>query len=45
MFEEYFLRIGVLKTNPNVKNLIDRLLEIERIIKNVLELVNEWAEF
>jgi dynein heavy chain len=45
MFEEYSLRIGVLRTNPNVKNLIDRLLEIERIIKNVLELLHEWAIF
>ena len=45
MFDEYSLRIGVLRTNPNVKNLIDRLLEIERVIKNVSELLHEWARF
>ena len=45
MFEEYFLRISVLKSNPNIKNFYEKLLDIERIIKNVTELINEWTEF
>jgi len=36
-FEDYFLRIGVLKTNPNIKNFVDKLVEIERIIKMVVD--------
>jgi hypothetical protein len=46
MFEEYSLRIGVLKTNPNVKSLGENIIiEIERLIKGVLDLLNEWAKF
>jgi len=45
LFEEFFLRISVLKTNPNIKNFFEKLLEIEKIIKAVVELVNEWADF
>jgi len=45
MFEELFLRISVLKNHPNITNDINRLLEIEKIIKHVIELINEWAEF
>lgn len=45
MFEEFYLRASVLKTNPNIKNFFDKLLEVERIIKNVVELINEWADF
>ena len=45
MFEELFLRISVLKNHPNIANELQRLLEIERIIKHVIELINEWAEF
>lgn len=45
MFEEFYLRVSVLKTNPNIRNFVDKLLEVERIIKNVVELVNEWADF
>lgn len=45
MFEDFFLRVSVLKTNPNIKNFFDKLLEVERIIKSVVELVSEWADF
>ena len=45
MFEEFFLRVSVLKTNPHIKNFYEKLLEIEKIIKNVVELINEWAVF
>ena len=45
MFEEFFLRVSVLKTNPHIRNFYEKLLEIEKIIKNVVELINEWAVF
>jgi dynein heavy chain len=45
MFEEFYLRVSVLKTNPNIRNFFEKLLEVERIIKNVVELINEWADF
>lgn len=44
-FEDYFLRIGVLKTNPNIKNFVDKLVELEKIIKMVVDQINEWADF
>lgn len=34
-----------MKTNPHIKNFFDKLLEIEKIIKLVVELINEWAVF
>lgn len=45
MFEEFYLRASVLKSNPHIKNFFEKLLEIEKIIKSVVELVNEWAIF
>ena len=39
------MRISVLKNHPNITNEMNRLSEIERIIKHVIELINEWAEF
>ena len=45
LFEELFLRISVLKNHPNIANEINKLLDTERIIKQVIELINEWAEF
>lgn len=45
MFEEFFLRASVLKTNPNIRNFFEKLLDVEKIIKNVVELINEWALF
>ena len=34
-----------MKTNPHNRNFFDKLLEIEKIIKLVVELINEWAVF
>ena len=45
MFEELYLRISVLKNHPNILNEITKLTDTERIIKHVIELINEWAEF
>lgn len=45
MFEEYSLRISVLKSNPNIGSFREKLVEIERVIKSVTELINEWTEF
>ena len=44
-FEEFHLRTNVLKTNPHIKNFGDKLLEIERTVKNVGELLEEWSIF
>jgi hypothetical protein len=44
-FEEYLLRASVLKTNPHITTFLIKLLDIEKIIKNVVELINEWALF
>lgn len=41
-FEEYSMRVSVLKTNPYIKNFYDKMLEIERIVKHVVEILNEW---
>jgi hypothetical protein len=41
-FEEFYLRASVTKSNPHIKNFIDRLNELEKIIVVVLQLVNEW---
>lgn len=45
MFEEFFLRASVLRTNPHIKNFFDTVSDIEKIIKSVVELINEWATF
>jgi len=45
MFEEFFLRASVLKTNPHIKNFFEKLQEIEKIIKVVVEIINEWTTF
>jgi hypothetical protein len=37
--------VGVLKTNPHIRNFFDKLLEIEKINKSVLELIQEWIVF
>lgn len=44
-FEEFYLRVNVLKTNPHMKNFFDRLLEIEKVIKGVLEIMVDWQTF
>ena len=44
-FDEFFLRVNVLKTNPHMKNFYEKLLELERTIKGVQEALAEWAVF
>ena len=44
-FEEYAMRVSVLKTNPFIKNFYDKMVEIERIVKHVVDILNEWLIF
>ena len=44
-FEEFFLRVNVLKTNPHMKNFVEKLHEIEKTVKSVMELLDEWTIF
>jgi len=44
-FEEFLIRINVLKTNPHIKNFFDRLVEIEKTVKSVIELLGDWTIF
>ena len=45
IFEEFNLRINVLRTNPHIKNFFDRLIEIEKTVKAVLEIMVDWIIF
>ena len=42
-FEEFVLRSSVLKSNPYVKNFFDRLQDLERTVKSVVEILAEWV--
>ena len=44
-FEEYSVRINVLKTNPNSRNLQERSGPLETIIKQTNDLLGEWIVF
>lgn len=44
-FEEYGVRINVLKTNPNSRNLMERSGPLETIIKATNDLLGEWILF
>jgi hypothetical protein len=44
-FEEFYLRVGVLKTNPHIRNFIEKVQELERVIKTVVDLLGEWFIF
>lgn len=44
-FEEFHLRVSVLKTNPHMKNFYDKLVEIEKTIKLVIDIIGDWAIF
>lgn len=44
-FEELSLRVSVLRTNPKVVHVKDRLGEIDKTIKSAIELIKEWDEF
>lgn len=39
LFEEFFMRIGVLKTNPHIKNFYEKLYELEKIVKSVSDIL------
>lgn len=39
IFEEFGLRLAALKTNPHIRNFLEKLLELERTIKSVVELL------
>lgn len=45
LFEELYLRAGVLKTNPHIRNFLEKLLELEKTLKSVVDLIGEWADF
>lgn len=44
-FNEFLLRVQVLKMNPYMRNFFDRLLEIEKTGKSVIEIVLEFQTF
>ena len=43
LFEEFHLRVNVLRTNPHMKNFFEKLLEIEKTVKSVIELLVDFA--
>ena len=43
LFEEFHLRTNVLRTNPHMKNFYEKLHEIEKIIKNVIEILVDFS--
>ena len=45
LYEELYLRIMVLKTNPNIKNFVEKVMEIEKIIRTAVDLIYEWDMF
>ena len=45
LLEEYQMKMSVLRTSPYVKNFFERLIELSKTIKLVLEIVNEWITF
>ena len=44
-FDEFQMRASILKTNPFVKNFYEKMNELEKIVKIVLEILNEWQVF
>jgi len=44
-FDELSLRISVLKTNPKVSYVREKISDIDKTIKSVVELIREWADF
>jgi len=43
LFEEFSLRVNVLRTNPHMKNFFEKLMEIERTVKSVIEILVDFA--
>lgn len=44
-FSEFGLRLAALKTNPHIRNFLEKALDLERTIKSVGELLLEWSAF
>jgi hypothetical protein len=44
-FDEFGLKISVLKTNPHIKNFYDRLIDLEKIVRAVVEILYEFGIF
>lgn len=42
-FEEFSLRVNVLRTNPHMKNFYEKLLEIEKTVRSVSEILVDFA--
>ena len=36
------MRASILKTNPFIKNFFEKIQEIEKTVKSVVEILNEW---
>ena len=43
LFEEFYLRVNVLRTNPHMKNFFEKLYEIEKTVKSVLEILVDFT--
>lgn len=43
LFEEFHLRVNVLRTNPHMKNFFEKLYEIEKTVKSVIEILVDFA--
>ena len=44
-FEEYSMRINVIKSNHFITNFYDKAVDLEKIITIVGEFMNEWHLF
>ena len=42
-FEEFHLRTNVLRTNPHMKNFFEKLYEIEKTVKSVIEILVDFS--
>ena len=43
LFEEFSLRVNVLRTNPHMKNFFEKLYEIEKTVKSVVEILVDFT--
>ena len=43
LFEEFNLRVNVLRTNPHMKNFFEKLYEIEKTVKSVIEILVDFS--
>ena len=45
LFEEYLVKLAALKTNPYIKQFLDKTVYIERCITAVSEILQAWMKF